>query len=46
MSSLARVLVVLVLLIVVGGAAALAMWEIPAPSAKVEKVIPDDRFQH
>lgn len=46
MSSLARVFVVLVLLIVVGGAAALAMWEIPAPSAKVEKVIPDDRFQH
>ena len=45
MSSLARVLAILVLIVLVGGVAALAMWDIPAPSAKVEKVIPDDRFQ-
>ena len=45
MSSLVRIVLVLVLLIIVGGVAALAMWDIPAPSAKVEKVIPDDRFQ-
>ncbi len=46
MSSLTRVLAVLVLVVLVGGVAALAMWDIPAPSAKVEKVIPNDRFQH
>jgi hypothetical protein len=45
MSSLTRVVVVLVLVVVVGGTAALAMWDIPAPSAKIEKVIPDERFQ-
>jgi len=45
MSSLIRIVLVLVLLIIVGGTAALAMWDIPAPSAKVEKVIPDARFQ-
>jgi hypothetical protein len=45
MSTVTRFLVILVALVVVGGAAALAMWDIPAPSAKVEKVIPDDRFQ-
>ncbi len=41
----ARVIAVLGVILVVGGAA-LAMWRIPAPSAKIEKVIPDDRFQH
>jgi len=46
MSSMVRIVLILVLLVVVGGVAALAMWNIPAPSAKVEKVIPDDRFQH
>lgn len=46
MSSLARILVILVLIVLVGGTAALAMWDIPAPSAKIEKVIPDDHFQH
>lgn len=46
MSSLIRIVLVLVLLVIVGGVAALAMWNIPAPSAKIEKVIPDDRFQH
>jgi hypothetical protein len=35
----------LVLLItVIGGGAFLAMWEIPAPSATVEKILPNDRF--
>lgn len=37
-------LILLVLLILVGGAAYLAFWNIPAPSAVVEKTIPDDRF--
>jgi len=37
-------LILLILLIVVGGGAYLAFWNIPAPSAVVEKTIPDDRF--
>jgi hypothetical protein len=45
MSRVTRVIVILVAIVVVGGAAALAMWDIPAPSTKVEKVIPDARFQ-
>jgi hypothetical protein len=44
MSSLTRIVVALLLVVIVGGTAALAMWDIPAPSSKVEKVIPDDRF--
>ena len=27
-----------------GGAALLAAWDIPAPSAEVERIIPNDRF--
>ena len=45
MSRITRIVIILVLVVVVGAAAALAMWDIPAPSAKVEKVIPDERFQ-
>ncbi|WP_199175822.1 hypothetical protein [Telmatospirillum siberiense] len=45
MSSLVRVVVVLVVVILVGGIVALSMWDIPAPSSKIEKVIPDERFQ-
>jgi len=33
-----------ILVLLGAGAAFLATWEIPPPSAKVEKVIPDDRF--
>jgi hypothetical protein len=39
---LATLLVLVVLL--VGGGVFLAFWDIPAPSATVEKVIPDARF--
>tara|TARA_R110002167_G_scaffold133555_1_gene318730 strand:- start:415 stop:555 length:141 start_codon:yes stop_codon:yes gene_type:complete len=38
----------LLLLIVVGvaaGAVFLATWDIPPPTSKVEKVVPDDRFR-
>lgn len=45
MSSLVRVVVVLVVVVVVGGIVALSMWDIPAPTTKIEKVIPDERFQ-
>lgn len=30
--------------VVVGGAAFLAAWDIPAPTDRVEKVLPNDRF--
>jgi hypothetical protein len=34
---------IVVLALVIGGAF-LAFWPVPAPSAKVEKVLPDARF--
>ena len=42
--TLQKVIAVAVLALLGAGAAFLATWEIPPPSAKVEKVIPDDRF--
>ncbi len=30
--------------VIVGGAAFLVAWDIPAPVAPIEKVIPNDRF--
>lgn len=44
MSKLAAALVLLVLVVVVGGGVFLATVDLPPPSAKVEKVIPDDRL--
>lgn len=44
MSKIAGVLVVLVLAVLVGGGIFLATFDIPPPSAKVEKVIPDARL--
>ena len=44
MSILSRFLIALVLTVVVGGGAFLATWDPPPPTAKVEKVIPNDRF--
>lgn len=40
-----KILMVLVLALVVGGAAFLATWDMPPPTATVEKVIPNDRFK-
>ena len=39
-----RFLVVLLILVLAGGAAVLATWDPPAPTAKVEKVIPNDKL--
>lgn len=39
-----RVLAIALLLVVVGGLGFLATWEIPAPLAPVETVVPDARF--
>ena len=45
MSKLARVILLLLVLVIVGGGIFLATWNIPAPSAPVEKVIPNDRLK-
>ncbi|MDX9859360.1 MAG: hypothetical protein RBS99_00445 [Rhodospirillales bacterium] len=44
MKHFSRVVVLAVLVVMVGGAVFLATWDIPAPTAAVEKVIPNDRF--
>jgi hypothetical protein len=44
MRNLSLIIVAFVALVLAGGMALLAMWEIPAPSAPVQKVLPDDRF--
>jgi len=44
MGRLMLVLVAVVAVLLIGGAAVLAFWDIPPPSAPVEKVIPNDRF--
>lgn len=40
-----KIVIVLVLALAVGGAAFLATWDMPPPTATVEKVIPNDRFK-
>jgi hypothetical protein len=44
MGKITVALVLLIGLLLLGGAAFLAFWNPPAPSAPVEKVIPDARF--
>jgi hypothetical protein len=44
MGKIAGILVLVVLAVIVGGGIFLATSDIPAPAAKVEKVIPDDRL--
>jgi len=44
MSKLAGLLVALVLVVVIGGGVFLATFDLPPPSAKIEKVIPDERL--
>lgn len=39
-----RIILVVVVVILVGGAVFLATWDIPAPSRQVEKTLPNDRF--
>lgn len=46
MSKLAGLLVILVLAIMVGGGIFLATFDLPPPTAKIEKVIPDERLPH
>ncbi len=44
MPKLSRIIAIFILIVVVAGAVFLATWQIPAPTAKVERVIPNDRF--
>lgn len=44
MKSISIVVLSLLILALAGGGVFLATWTIPAPVAKVEKVIPDERF--
>ena len=44
MKNVSRIVVLLLLTLLVGGAVFLATWDIPPPVANTEKVIPDERF--
>ena len=44
MKKISVIVVGIVLLAVAGGGIFLATWDIPAPVADIEKVVPDDRF--
>lgn len=44
MGKLLLILAAVVVVIILGGGAFLMVWDIPAPTARVEKVIPDARF--
>ena len=43
MNMISRIIIAVLAIVVIGGAVFLATWDIPAPSASVEKVIPNDR---
>ena len=42
---MAKIVIGLVLVLLVGGAVFLATWDMPPPTATIEKVIPNDRFK-
>ncbi len=44
MQKLTRIVLIVILVAIAGGIALLVAWDIPAPSAPVEKVIPNERF--
>lgn len=44
MRKISRLVLFIVIALVVGTAAFLATWDIPAPVTTIEKVIPDERF--
>ena len=44
MRNISRLAAILLVAALVGGAAFLATWDIPAPTAKIEKVLTDERF--
>ena len=44
MKRLSRIVMLFLVVLIVGGVFFVATWDIPAPVAKVEKVIPNERF--
>ena len=44
MKGISRIVLLVVLAVLIGGGVFLATWDIPAPVATIEKVIPDERF--
>ncbi len=44
MINVSKIVLLVVLAAIVGTVVFLATWDMPAPSAEVERVIPDDRF--
>jgi hypothetical protein len=44
MGKLTIALVLIFILLVLGGGAFLAVWNPPAPTSRVEKVLPNERF--
>ena len=44
MSTINRLFLVLFLVLVLGGTVFLVTWEIPPPTSRVERVLPDDKF--
>jgi len=43
MKLLSRIVLITLAALIIGGAVFLASWDIPAPSAPVERVIPNDK---
>jgi hypothetical protein len=44
MGNLTKIVLIAILVAIIGGGIFLATWQIPAPAAPVERVIPNDRF--
>jgi len=44
MSVASKLTILLILVLVGGGAVFMATWDIPAPTRQVEKTLPDSRF--
>ena len=44
MKNASQIIIAFVLFLLAGGITFIAMWQIPAPSASVQKVLADDRF--
>lgn len=46
MHNITRLIILLVILVLLGGVAFLVMWDMPAPTTRVEKTIPNASFTH
>jgi hypothetical protein len=44
MATINRLFLVLLLVLVLGGTVFLVTWEIPPPTARVERILPDETF--